>query len=60
MCIQNKYLAIEINPNDIKDLKRLQNLEEDVGRLLSHVKHNAYDPKQMTKAEIEQRHKGFL
>ena len=32
----------------------------DARKLLSHVKHNAYNPKQMTQAEIDQRHKAFL
>lgn len=60
MCIQNKYLAIEIDPNELADITKLQSMEEDVRRLFTIVKHDVYNPKSMTKAEIDQRHKSFL
>jgi len=60
LCIQNKYLAVEINPNDLADITKLQSMEEDVRRLFATVKHDVYNPKSMTKAEIDLRHKSFL
>lgn len=60
MCIQNKYLAVEINPNNLVDITKLQSLEEDVRRLFATVKHDVYNPKSTTKTEIELRHKSFL